>query len=406
MMQYREPINVSDIVSELRRLWVLPVAGALAFALLFLALQLRSETSFEQRVDVVGADASGFAAALGAPNVIEPFDADVVAKREQSKLDVLNQESPRSEKVRVQGSPQTHTVSIFGSATSSAAALDLATAYANQVVDTQRAEATERFAATRGVLETDLTRIQAAIDAKANNDDSERVLLLVDRASTVKLLAVLSAIEIGSGGGVRDPEVIGTPAEISTSSLGTYTVLGALLGLVLGAGFIVLRRTLSSAVYGAGDLSRYGSTVPVLADVTGSDSAGRGVFAALASACAQAASPGRVLGVLFAGVGPHTVPSNLPAGVLEALPALGLEGSTTSPEDLTTLDPTADHGEFHVVVVDDGIRESSSAIACAGRVASTVVVLRRRKTSIASALEAIDLVHQADGQLRGIVIVD
>ena len=405
-MQYREPINVSDIVSELRRLWVLPVTVAAAFALLFVALQLRSETSFEQRVDVVGADASRFAEALGAPNVIERFDADVVAKREQSKLEVLNGGSRGSETVRVQGSPETSTVSIFGTASSSAAALDLAMNYARQVVETQRAAATERFGATRSVLENELTRIQAVIDANANGDDSERVLLLVDRASTLKLLAGLSAIEQAASGGVRDPEVIGDPAEIRRSSGATYGVLGALLGLVLGSGFVVLRRMLSSTVFSEADLIRYGSTAPVLADISGSDGATKGVFAALASACNQPATSGRVPGVLIAGVSPKTVPSMLPGGILDALPSLGIDGSPFSPDDLTTLDPTAATGEFRVIVVDDGIRESSSAIACSGRVASTVVVVRRRKTSIASALEAIDLVHQADGQLRGIVIVD
>ena len=147
-------------------------------------------------------------------------------------------------------------------------------------------------------------------------------------------------------------------------------MLGALLGLVLGCGFVVLRRALSSAVFGEADLARYGSTVPVLADITGSDNANRGVYAALASACGHGESPDRVRGVLFCGVGAKTVPNTLASGVLEALPALSLNGSITSPDAVITLNPTTNDGLFHIVVVKDAIRESSSAIGCARRLAA------------------------------------
>jgi hypothetical protein len=405
MMHYREPINVSDIVSELRRLWAVPFGVAVAMGLLFVVLSARSGASFEQRVDIVGTNVTQLATSLQIPSVVENFDADVVARQEQSKLETLNRESG-PEQVRVLGTGPIRTLSIFGTANSREAALSLAKSYAGQVVDAQRADAAERLKSANELFQGQLATIQQSLDAEVSGDDSEHVLLLVDRASTVQVLAGLSTFQQIADGGVHDPEVIGAPAEISRSSLGTYAVLGALLGLVLGSGFVVLRRMLSSAVFGEADLARHGSTVPVLADITSSDGASKGVFAALASACGQSTTPGRVQGVLFSGVGAGTVPNNLPAGVLEALPEIGLTGSTVSPGALATLDPAANDGLFHVVVVDDGIRESSAAIACAGRLASTVVVVRRRKTSIASALEAIDLIHQADGQLRGLVIVD
>ena len=405
-MQYREPINVSEMVRELRRLWMLPLAVGLAMGLVFVALKSGSSALYEQRVDIVGSDTRGFADALGAPDVIERFDADVVARREQSKLEVLNRESGSSQRVRVQGSPQTSTVSVFGSGASPQAALDLANSYGAGIVEAQRSAGSERLGATRDQLQKDLDRIQSDLDADPDGNDSAHVLLLVDRASTVKLLAGLSAIESGGKGGVQDPEVIGAPSEIRRSSLVTYAALGLVLGLVLGCGFVVLRRVLSSAVYGEADLARYGSDVPVLADIRSSDRESKGIFAALAAACSQSTIPGRVPGVLFTGVGPNSVPENLPSGVLQTLPTLGIDGSAIGPDALIALDPKHVDRQFHVVVVDDGIRESSSAIACSGRLASTVVVVRRRKSSIAATFEALELVRQADGQLRGVVIVD
>ena len=204
-----------------------------------------------------------------------------------------------------------------------------------QVVDAQRSSAEKRLSATKELFKGQLARIQTDIDSQANGDDPERVLLLVDRASTIKVLSGLSTFEQVAGGGVRDPEVVGDPAAIRRSSGTTYAVLGLLLGLVLGCAFVVVRRFLSAAVFSEADLKRYGSTVPVLADISGADEATKGVFAALASACGQAPAPGRVPGVLFAGVGANTVPKHLPSGVLEALPALGLTGSTISPSRMT-----------------------------------------------------------------------
>lgn len=402
-MQYREPINVSDIVRELRRLWVLPLVVGLAMGLLFAALQSRADDSYEQRIDVVGSDVHAFADAIGAPDVVEKFDADVVGRREQSKLEVVGRQSG-STKVRVQGSAQTNTVSVFGTAPNPQAAVDSATDYADQIITFQRSSASQRIAATREQLERDRARIETELDAATGNE-SDRVLLLADRSSVIKQLFGLSALERGGGGGVHDLQVVGSPSAVRGSSLGTYAVLGVLLGLVLGCGAVVLKRTLSTAVYGEADLARYGSEVPVLADINGAGGTSKGVFAALAWACSQAATPGRVPGVLLAGVNANSVPDSLAAGVLEALPALDLEGSTLAASNLSRAE-SMPLGQFQVVVVDDGIRESSSAISCAGRLASTVVVVRRRKTSIASTLEAIDLVRQADGQLQGIVIVD
>ena len=403
-MQYREPINVSDIVRELRRLWFLPLVVGLAMGLVFAALKASPRTSFEQRVDVVGSDVHAFAGAIGAPDVVERFDADVIARREQSKLDDVGRQSGGTRNLRVQGSAQTNTLSVFGSASTPEAALDLSKNYAGQIVDAQRVGATARLVVAREQLESEITRIGAALDATSANSEPERVLLIVDQSAILKLLSGLTALEKGGGGGVRDPEVVGSPTEIQASSLGTYAVLGVLLGLILGCGLVVLRRALSTAVYSEGDLARYGSEVPVLADISEGGTS-KGVFAALAWVCSQAVTPGRVTGVLLCGVTANTVPDTLSAGVLEALPSLGIEGSTLAPLNLST-EGSMPNEHFQVVVVDDGIRESSLAIASASRLASTVLVVRRRKTSIASTIEAIDLVRQADGRLQGIVIVD
>ena len=405
-MQYREPINVSDLVRELRRVWVLPLVVGLAMGLLFGVLKTNSGTSFEQRVDVVGVDVRGLANAIGAPDVVETFNAEVVARREQSKLDAVGRQSGGTRTVRVQASEQTAAVSVFARASTPAAALDLAESYAGQIVDAQRVAATARLVVTREQLESELTRVTAALDAVSDNSDPRRVLQVVDESAILTLLSRLTVIEKAGGGGVRDPEVVGAPLEIRRSSLGTYAALGFALGIVLGGAFVVLRRVLSSAVYSEDDLARYGSDIPVLADISNTDRASKGVFAALASACVHGATPGRVPGVLFIAVGPNSVPDYLPAGVLEALPTLGIAGSGPAPEALAALDVETNGEQFRVVVDDDGIRESSSAITGAGRLASTVVVVRRRRTSIASTLEAIDMVRQADGQLRGVVIVD
>ena len=194
-MQYREPINVSEIVSELRRLWVVPVAVGLVVGLLFVVVGNRSGGSFEQRVDIVGTDVREIATSLQIPGVVETFQADVAAQREKSKLEVLNRQSDGSKTLRVEGSAQTNTLSIIASAPSPEAALDLAKTYAQQVVDAQRAAAADRLKATDQLYRGQLAQIQQSLDAQANGDESERVLLLVDRASTIRVLAGLSAFE-------------------------------------------------------------------------------------------------------------------------------------------------------------------------------------------------------------------
>ena len=406
-MQYREPINVRDIVAELRRLWFLPLAVGAAFAVLFVALQVGSGGSFEQRVDIVGTDVNQLANALRLPIALEKFDADVVGRREQSKLEVLNRQSPNSDRVRILASPQTSTLSVFGSASSPGDALDVAKRYSNGIVDSQRAAADLRISATKQMLEGQLNRIQTELDSTASGDTSDRVLLLVDRSSTIQLLEGLSTFDQVVRGGVHDAELVGSPTKVSRSSLGTYATLGALLGLVIGCAFVVLRRTMSPAIFGEADLERYGSAVPVLADITGPAGANRGVFAALVSACAHGESaPDRVLGVLLTSVEPGAIPESFSSAVLDSLPAFGLAGALSPPDSLDMVGSVLADDQFHVVVINEAARESSAAVACAARLASTVVVVRRRKTPIASTLEAVELMLQANAQLRGIVIVD
>jgi hypothetical protein len=405
MMQYREPINVRDVVYELRRLWLIPAVAAIVFAALFVALKSGSSALYEQRVDVVGRDTQGFADAVGAPDIFEKFEADIVARREQSKLDLVNGQTGGSNKVRVEGSAVTNTLSVFATADTAERAKNAAQSYAGQIVDAQRAAATERVVATRTRLQSELASLDEQLGSTTAAADPDRIVLLVERTTVTRLLVGLDALDQGGGGGVHDPQLVGAPDKLSRSSLGTYGILGAVLGLVLGSAFVIVKRLSSSVVYAEPDLMRYGSSVPVLADFSPADRSAKGVMASLALACVQT-DPDRERGVLLAAVDPNGVPDALSGGVLDALPSLGIDSANVPAEAFLSGSPESRDVEVPLVVNNEGVRESSSVIAVGARLSSTVLVVRRRKTSILATLEAIDLLRQGGAELRGVVIVD